>query len=199
MKPNLLRYVLIACASLGVANLTSAQNADKAVDQAIKQAEEAAKKMNLQMPDIQKMMADDEKEEAQEKAKAKAKMEAALAAPGPAAFPDWTPKVPQFTPAGAAAKKMVEDKAQIIQTGTSPLTPAELGDAWDATKLDNTISRGRTNSNINDTKTVTLHLATQDNPPHEVTLEATRAPGEKITHVTITSPLPVAKSAGDDD
>ena len=195
MKSNLLLFAFLLSVMLSLPPLTHAQDADKETDAALKQAAEAAKKMGMQMPDVKKIMEDDQKEEA----KAKAKVQAVVSAPGPVAFPAWTPKVPQFTPSGPVARKLIDGKAKIALSGTSPLTPAELGDAWEATKLDNTISRGRNNSNINDTKTVIMYLSTQDAPPQEVRMEATRAPGEKITRVTITSPLPVAKSAGDDE
>jgi hypothetical protein len=195
VKSNLLPFAFLLSAMLSLPSLMHAQDADKETDAALRQAAEAAKKMGMEMPDVKKMMEEDEKEEA----KAKAKVQAVVSAPGPIAFPAWIPKVPDFTPAGPLTKKVIDDVPKIVQTGTSPRTPAELGDAWEATKLDKAVSRGRNNSNINDTKTVIIYLSTQDDPPQEVRMEATRAPSEKITRVTITSPLPVPKPASDDE
>jgi len=54
-------------------------------------------------------------------------------------------------------------------------------------------------SNINGTITQTVTYRDMDDTTQEVTMEAKREPSEKITHVTITSPLPVAKGADDDE
>jgi len=104
-------------------------------------------------------------------------------------LPDWTPKVPQFKADGPAVKKIVDDEVNIVQTGTSPLTPAELGDSWEAAKGDK-LNSSRSNNSVNDTKTVFIYLYARSEPPEKVVLEATRAPEEKITHVKISSPLP---------
>ncbi len=142
------------------------------------------------MPDVKKMMEDDDREEA----KKKAAKQAVVDAPGPATFPAWTPKVPQFTPAGPVGKKLIEGEAMIVLSGTSPLTPAELADAWEKTVFKQEINRGRNNSNVNGTVSTIVYLTTQTDPPEEVRLESRRAPDEKITQVTVMSPLPVPKT-----
>ncbi len=111
------------------------------------------KKMDLKMPDVKKQIEEVNKEEAKEKAALQKQLEA----PRPVALPDWTPKVPQFKPAGPVSKKIVGDEVDIIQTGTSPLTPAELGDNWEAAKGDK-LNSSRTNGSYNDTKVVTIYL-----------------------------------------
>jgi len=138
-------------------------------------------------------MEEDEKEEV----KAKAKVQAVVNAPGPVSFPAWTPKVPDFTPAGPLTKKVIDDAPQIVQTGTSPLTPVALADAWEKFKNDK-YSFSRTRSNINGTITQTVTYRDMDDTTQEVTMEAKREPSEKITHVTITSPLPIPKPADDE-
>src|SRR5207245_11431287 len=105
---------------------------DKEVDEAVQQATGAAKKMGVKMPDVKQQLEEIDKEEAKEKAALQKQLEA----PGPVALPDWTPKVPQFKPAGPATKKIVDDEVDIIVTGTSPLTPAQLGDSWEAANGD---------------------------------------------------------------
>src|SRR5439155_24890902 len=119
----------------------------------------------------------------------KAALQRQLEAPGPVALPDWTPKVPQFEPAGPVSKKIVSDEVNIIQTGTSPLTPAELGDSWEAAKGDK-LNSSRTNGSYNDIKVVMIYLSTCQEPLQSVVLKAGGAPEDKITHVTISSPLP---------
>ena len=162
-----------------------AEDPDKDVDDAINQATEAAKKVGVKVPDVKKQLKEVDKEEAKEKAALRKQLEA----PGPVKLPDWTPKVPQFKVEGPATKKIVDDEVDIVQTGTSPLTPAELGDSWEAAKGDK-LNSSRSNNSINDTKTVFIYLYTRGEPQEKVVLEATRAPEEKITHVKISSPLP---------
>jgi hypothetical protein len=170
-----------------------AEDPDKDVDDAVNQATEAAKKMGVKIPDVKQQLAEVDKEEAKEKAALRKQLEA----PGPMKLPDWTPKVPQFKADGPATKKIVDDEVDIVQTGTSSLTPAELGDSWEAAKGDK-LNSSRSNNSINDTKTVFIYLNTRSEPQEKVVLEATRAPEEKITHVKISSPLPKPEVADED-
>src|SRR5256886_5369071 len=174
--------------ALMLARLANAQDTDKETEAALRQASEAAKKMGIEMPNVKKMLEEDAKEEA------KAKVQAAISAPGLVAFPDWTPKIPEFTPAGPAAKKVVDDVLQIVQTGTSPLTPVALADAWEKFKNDK-YQFSRMRSNINKTITQTVTFRELEEPHQEVTMEATREPREEITHVTLSAPLPTPAEA----
>ena len=185
MKSNLFPFASLLSAMLSLAPPTHAQDANRETDAALKQAAEAAKKMGMQMPDVKKIMEEDEKEEA----KAKAKVQSVVSAPGPVAFPAWTPKVPDFTPAGPLTKKVIDDAPKIVQTGTSPLTPVALADAWEKFKNDK-YSFSRTRSNINGTITQTVTYRAMDDTKQEVTMEAKREPSEKITLVTLSAPLP---------
>jgi hypothetical protein len=185
MKPMFFAFALLFGALLSFPFSLRAQDTDKEVDEALQQATDTAKKMGVKMPDVKKQLEEVDKEEAKEKAALQKQLEA----PGPVALPDWTPKVPQFKPTGPVSKKIVNDEVSMIQTGTSPLTPAELGDSWEAAKGDK-LNSSRTNASYNDTKVVTIYLSTRQEPLQSVVLEAKRAPDEKITHVTISSPLP---------
>ena len=181
MNFRLVVFVFFVVTSL----LVQAEDPDKDVDDAINEAANSAKKMGVKMPDVKKQLEQIDKEEAKEKAALQKQLEA----PGPVKLPGWTPKVPQFKADGPAVKKIVDDEVDIVQTGTSPLTPAELGDSWEAVKGDK-LNSSRSNNSINDTKTVFIYLYTQSEPQEKVVLEATRTPDEKITHVKISSPLP---------
>jgi hypothetical protein len=185
MNFRLLAFVFCVVASLSLPYLVYAEDPDKEVDDALNEAADAAKKMGVKMPDVKKQLEEVDKEEAKEKAA----LEKQLELPGPVKLPDWTPKVPQFKADGPAVKKIVDDEVNIVQTGTSPLTPAELGDSWEAAKGDK-LNSSRSNNSVNDTKTVFIYLYARSEPPEKVLLEATRAPEEKITHVKISSPLP---------
>ena len=185
MNWRFLAFVYLLIASLLLTPSLLARDTDKEVDDAVQQATEAAKKMGVKIPDVKRQLEEVNKEEAKEKAALQKQLEA----PGPVALPDWTPKVPQFEPAGPVSKKIVSDEVNIIQTGTSPLTPAELGDSWEAAKGDK-LNSSRTNGSYNDTKVVTIYLSTRQEPLQSVVLEARRAPEDKITHLTISSPLP---------
>ncbi len=164
---------------------TRAQENESDVAAALRQAEEQAKKLGIKMPDMTAGLSEVEADEAKEKAALQKQLEATDAV----AFPLWMPKVPDFKPDGPATKKIVDDQVHLIQTGTSPRTPAELGDAWEATKRSE-MSFGRSNSSVNDNKTVTITFSTFDETREEVELEATRGPKDKITRVTISSALP---------
>ena len=185
MNPIFLAFVFLFGALVPIPFSLHAQETDKEVDDAVQQGADAAKKKGVKMPDVKKQMEEVDKEEAKEKAALQKQLEA----PGRVALPDWTPEVPQFKPAGPAIKKVVVDEVDIIMTGTSPLTPAELGNSWEAAEGDK-LNSSRTNGSYNDTKVVTIYLSTREEPLQKVILEATRAPEEKITHVTISSPLP---------
>src|SRR4026207_1161614 len=132
MKSRLFVFASLIIASFLFTPFLPAQDTDKDVDDAIQEATESAKKIGLKMPDVKEQLEEVNKEEAKEKAALQKQLEA----PGPAALPDWTPKVPQFKADGPAVKKIVDDEVNIVQTGTSPLTPAELGDSWEAAKGD---------------------------------------------------------------
>jgi hypothetical protein len=124
---NLIPKAVLTLALLGLTPLMRAEDSDKDVDAALDQANDAAKKMGMKMPDVKQIMADSDKEEAKEKAA----KQAVVDAPGPAKLPKWTPKVPQFTASGPVAKKLIEGEPKVALSGTSPLTPAELADAWE--------------------------------------------------------------------
>jgi len=113
----------------------------------------------------------------------------------PPTLPEWTPPVPQFKPDGPVSRKKVDGEEKIAQTGTSPLTPAELGNSWETAKTAE-FMRFRNNLNVNDTITVKVTLKDYYEPKEEVHLEAVRGLSEKITHVTIYSPFP--KTEGTD-
>jgi hypothetical protein len=73
----------------------------------------------------------------------------------------------------------------------SPLTPEALCDAWDNFKKDHpTFSHERTGSDINHHADLQVTYRNGENNT-EVKMEADRKPGEKLTRVTTSSPLPV--------
>src|SRR6266404_5531992 len=130
-----------------------------------------------------------EAENKAEEAKQKAAAQAVVDAKGPTSFPDWTPQVPQFTPSGPPARKLVDGEPKIIVTGTSPLPPAALADAWD--KFSNPkFSHERTGSEINHSADLFVSFRNGEDGS-AVRLEAERKAGAKVTHVTISSPLPI--------
>jgi len=60
-------FVWLTATSLSIAPLIHAQDPDKETDEQLKEAAEAAKKMDVQMPDIKKLLEEDEKETSKEK------------------------------------------------------------------------------------------------------------------------------------
>ena len=135
-----------------------------------------------------------ETENKAEEAKQKAAAQAVVDVKGPVSFPAWTPEVPQFTPSGSPVRKLVDGEPKVIQTGTSPLSPEALCDAWD--KFANPkFSHERGGSEINHNADLYVsYRNSEDNAA--VKMEAERKAGAKVTHVTISSPLPVPVPAG---
>jgi hypothetical protein len=77
--------------------------------------------------------------------------------------------------------------------------PAELADAWEKAVANQPINHSRNNMSVNGTVTTIVFLSQRTESPEEVRLEARREPGEKISHVTVLSPLPVPETEDDDD
>ena len=169
MNSRFLAFVSLLIASFLLAPSLRAQDTDKEVDDSIQQATEVAKKMGVKMPDVKKQLEEVNKEEAKEKAALQKQLET----PGPLALPDWTPKVPQFEPTGPVSRKIVSDEVNIIQTATSPLTPAELGEiAGKKQRKVNKLNSSRTNGSYNDIEVVTIYLSTRQEPLQSVVLKA---------------------------
>jgi hypothetical protein len=160
------------------------ENANKPASTAdMKTLEQQAKAQSDQM----------EAENKAEEAKQEAVAQAVVDVKGPVSLPDWTPQVPQFTPSGPPARKLVDGEPKIIVTGTSPLPPAALADAWD--KFSNPkFSHERTGSEINHSADLFVSFRNGEDGS-AVRLEAERKAGAKITHVTISSPLPIPSPA----
>jgi len=185
---------VLLTASLVFASATRAQDDDKEIAEALKKANEAAKKMGIKAPmgDAKKMMDDMNKKEAEHKKKQIA------AAKSDLSFPTWTPPVPQFKPDGPIAVQKVDDEDLIAQTGTSPLAPLEIGEAWYNAVKDG-FSRSRSTNNINGRITVYTNLRKNSaDPPEAVKLTADRKPDDKITKITISKPLPEIPDDDDD-
>jgi hypothetical protein len=188
---------------------------DPDLQQLLKQAQEMQKNArdlpkSPGSPDTRKKLADmeamakeqaaqQEQEEKDEKEKLQAALKKQLEAPGPVAFPDWTPVTPEFKPAGKPAKKLVDEEVKIVQTGNSSLTPEQLADSWESATVvkEKNLSRGRSNLNVNGKITRILSLSTLTDPVEKVELEASREPKSKVTQVEISSPLPKPKIASE--
>ena len=172
--------------------MKEAQEMQKEAEKMQKENPPASKqKMAEMQADAQKEVARMEAQEKKEKEALQAALQKQLAEPGHTSLPDWTPKTPNFTAVGPVVKKIVDDEVKIIQTGTSTLSPKELGDNWDAAaEATGKINRSRNNIKSNDTVTVILFLSTRESPEEKVEMEAKREPDDKVTHVEISSPLP---------
>jgi hypothetical protein len=172
---------------------------DPDLQQLLKQAQEMQKSSGS--PDTRKKLAEmeamakdqvaqQEQEEKQEKEKLQAALKKQLDAPGPVAFPDWTPVTPEFKPAGKPTKKLVDEEVKIVQTGTSSLTPEKIAESWQAAAAAaNNLNQSLNKMNVNGKITRILFLSTRTDPRQEVELEASREPDSKVTQVEISSPL----------
>ena len=168
---------------------------DAAMKKAMENANKPASKADMKKLEQQAKAQMDqmEAENKADQAKQKAAAQAVVNAKGPTPFPGWTPQVPQFTPSGPPARKLVDGEPKVVQTGTSSLSPEALCDAWD--KFTNPkFSHERGGSEIN--HSADLYVSYRNNEDNTtVRLEAERKAGAKITHVTLSSPLPVPSPA----
>jgi len=211
MHPHtrLFSFLVISC--LLFAPLLCAQDNplnDPDLKEMLKEAQEMQKEatklqtQNPTSPDSKKKLAEmlsqakeeearQEQEEKRDKEKLQAALKKQLEAPGPVVLPDWTPTTPEFKPAGAPARKIVDDEVKIVQTGTSSLTPEKIADSWQsAAAAANNLNQSLNKISVNGKITRILFLSTRTDPRQEVELEASREPDSKITQVEISSPLP---------
>jgi hypothetical protein len=208
-KPQAFIILVIVC--FLVASPARAQDdnplSDPDLQQLLKQAQEMQKnarelQKNPGSVDTRKRLSDLEamanqqaaqqvQEEKSEKEKLQAALKKQLEAPGPVVFPDWTPVIPEFKPAGKPERKLVDEEVRIVQTGTSSLTPEKIADSWQAAATAaNNLNQSLNKLNVNGKVTRILFLSTRTDPRQEVELEASREPDSKITQVEISSPLP---------
>src|SRR5580700_10386999 len=185
------RFFLLAALTLITTTLAFAQDddIDAAMKKALENANKPASKADMKKLEQEAKAQSDqaEAENKAEEAKQKAAVQAVVDAKGPTSFPDWAPQVPQFTPSGPPARKLVDGEPKIVQTGTSSLSPEALCDAWD--KFANPkFSHERGGSEIN--HNADLYVSYRNNEDNgTVRLEAERKAGAKVTQVTISSPL----------
>jgi hypothetical protein len=206
---KLLPISLVICVCSFLAPLLRAQEDDASdLTKMLKEAKELQQqaseiqKQNPTSPDAKKKLAEmeaegkaeaahQEKEEELENQKLQAALKQQLDAPGKVSLPDWTPATPQFKVAGPAVKRIVGDEVRVIQTGTTSIAPKEVADSWDATATAaSNLNRGRNNISSNGTITTIMFLSTRTDPVQELKMEAKRAPDERVTQITISSPLP---------
>jgi hypothetical protein len=208
-QTRLLSFLVISC--LLFAPFLCAQDNplnDPDLKEMLKEAQEMqkeAKELQKQNPtshDTKKKLAEmlsqakeeearQEEEEKRDKEKLRAALKKQLEAPGPVVLPDWTPGTPEFKAAGAPARKIVDDKVRIVQTGTSSLPPEKIAESWQAAAAAaNNLNQSLNKINVNGKITRILFLSTRTDPRQEVELEASREPDSKITQVEISSPLP---------
>ena len=195
---------LFAVGSFLLAPLSHAQEdslSDPDLQKMLKEAQELQKEGGpakpVKMSDLQKQADEIQAQQKQEEEKEKAALQKQLVAPGPVALPDWTPATPQFHASGPVSRKIVDDEVRVIQTGTSPLSPKELGDAWEAAVAGKEINNSRNNITVNGAPSVVLYLSTRTDPRQELEMEARREAGGKITKVNISSPLPKPEAESD--
>ena len=193
-------FLGLCCAPLVPAQDDALKDPD--LQQMVKQAQELQKesgpaKTPVKMSDLQKQAAAIQAEQKQEEEKEKAALQKQLAAPGPVSLPAWTPATPQFHQTSSPAKKMGDDEVKVVMSGTSTLTPDELGKAWIAAIAAKEINHVLNTNTTNGDKSITLFLDTREGPREKVEMHASRPVGARITEVEISSPLP--KPGGESD
>jgi len=203
MKSRLRPIIILFAAGFFLAPLLRGQEdllQDPDLQKALKEAKELEKQSGptkpVKMSDLKKkadeIQAEQEQEEKKEKAALKLRLEKQLAAPGPVAFPDWTPATPKFKPTSSPSKKIVDDEVRLIQTGTSPLPPREILATWQSAVADKPLNHFSNDGSSNGSITTRLDVSTRTDPVQKVRLEARRGADEKITQIIISSPVPTS-------
>jgi ribosomal protein L12E/L44/L45/RPP1/RPP2 len=177
---------------------------DPDLQEMLKEAKELEKQAGPAKPaklsDLKKqadeIAAEQKKEEAKEKAALKKRLEKQLAEPEPTKFPDWMPATPEFKAAGAPSKKIVDDEVRLIQTGTSSVKPRDLLTSWEKAVEGKPLNHFSNDTTSNGDVTTRLDISTRNETREKVVLEAKRGANEKITQITIASPMP--KPDGED-
>ncbi len=177
---------------------------DQETKKARQETSEATRQMILNAPRLAQVLQEDGEGEDEDEDEDSKPAPSPISSPAPRkqtvkadppTLPEWTPPVPQFKPDGPVSRKKVDGEEKIAQTGTSPLTPAELANSWETAKTAE-FMRSRNNLSVNGKIIVKVTLADYYEPKEEVHLEAVRGPKEKITHVTIYSPFPKTAVSG---
>ena len=190
MKQRLFVFAALALITT-IPALAQDDDIDAAMKKAMQNANKPASKADMKklVNQAKEQIDQAEAENKAEEAKQKAAAQAVVDVKGPVSFPAWTPEVPQFTPSGPPARKLVDGEPKIIQTGTSPLSPEALCDAWDKA-ANPKFSHERGGSEIN--RNADLYVSYRSGEDDAmVKMEAERKAGGKITKVTISSPLPM--------
>ncbi len=216
-----IRFVLLALLAIGLSQGKSLRGQDEkeTPDPDLKEMMDMANQMQKEATEMQKtnpslnpgkkksmaelqaqaaqQMAEMQKQEKAQKEKQDAALKKQLATSGPAVFPDWAPKMPEMKPDGPVTRKIIDEQVCTVVSGSSTLTPAQLGDAWEKEKSDK-VNIGRSNNVINDLKQVIIYVHPRDDSDKLVRMEAERRADETVTRVTITSPLPKPDVEGDE-
>src|SRR5215813_4257604 len=218
MHPRARRFCILLISCLLFAPLLGAQDNplnDPDLKAMLKEAQEMQKEAkqlqdeNAVPADTKKKLAEmlsqakeeearQEEQEKREKEKLLAALKKQLEAPGPVILPDWTPTTPEFKPAGAPTRKIVDDEVRVVQSGTSSLPPEKIADSWQAAATaTNNLNQSLNKINVNGKITRILFLSTRTDPRQEVELEASREPDAKISQIEISSPLPKPDIGGE--
>lgn len=166
------------------------QNALKEVSD-LKKGDHPAKMSDLKKQ-ADEVLAKEKEDEEKEKADLKKRLEKQMAE-APSKFPEWLPATPEFKATSSPEKKVVDDEVKLVQTGTSSVQPRQILAAWEKAVADKPLNHFNNDISVNDTITTRLDISSRADPTQRVVLEARRAPDEKITQVTISSPMPKPK------
>lgn len=168
----------------------AADETDPQTKAALEAARKAAEKAGMQVPDLKKMMEEDE-DEAPKKPTAKEKTPAAKKDPAKApltAWPDWIPAVPGFKMAPGGKKWTEEDVENGLLTGTVAGAPRDIAEAWKNAAKEAFRSVSTNDQTINGalTVTVTALYLKEEQLEHKAELELKPSKGGKTTEVKLT-------------
>lgn len=175
---NPVKWMLLVTVSMALASahlaLANDDDDEKTLRQAMEDAQKAAAKAGIKVPDATKQLEQMEKDNADEAA-AEPKKKTAAHSPAVTlplkALPDWIPAIPNFQPKPNAVKKQEDGVETGEMKGTSSTSPEAIAEAWHTAATDKKMSFGRQDSNINGKKSVRITLSDYNGGGGEAALE----------------------------
>jgi hypothetical protein len=183
---------------VSIALPVGAQNDDdeKTLKQAMEDAQKAAAKAGIKVPDAAKQLPMDlDEDEKESKAEEKKSVVHSPAVTLPLTkLPDWIPPVPDFQPNPNAVKKQEDGVETGKLTGVSSAPPEAIAEAWHEASTKTKAGFGQTDSNINGKKSIRVNFYDVNSFFGGGKVELLLEPGKK-TKVEINYEVPIPSAS----
>jgi hypothetical protein len=196
MNPKLSGLLLFLAVAIALRVVAQNDDEDKTLKQAMEDAQKTAAKAGIKVPDAAKQLPVDLSEDEKEsKAEDKKLLVHSPAVTLPLTkLPDWIPPVPDFQADPNAKRKQENGVESGKLTGVSSAAAEAIAEAWHEAATKTKVSFGRTDSNINNKKSIRLTFDDVNNFFGGGKAELLLEPGKK-TKVEINYETPIASAS----